>query len=162
MTEKQTTLETFYTGWQSYQEQLVKAIAPLSAEQLALRAAPNLRMIGEIASHIVGTRAGWFHRGIGEGSDETTPFTQWRGAVVATLTAAELVQGLEATWRMLQSSLARWTPDELAQPFQRPWQGEEVTLTRQWIIWHLIEHDLHHGGELAFSLGMHGLAAPDL
>lgn len=162
MTEKQTTLATFYKGWQNYQEQLIKAIAPLSSEQLALRAAPNLRTVGEIAGHIVSTRAGWFHRAIGEGSDETTPFMQWQAADAATRPASEIVNGLEATWRMIESSLARWTPDDLAQPFQRPWQGQEYTLTRQWIIWHLIEHDLHHGGELAFSLGMHGLAAPEL
>jgi hypothetical protein len=30
------------------------------------------------------------------------------------------------------------------------------------IIWHVIEHDRHHGGELSFSLGMHGLAALDI
>jgi len=30
------------------------------------------------------------------------------------------------------------------------------------VIWQVIEHDLHHGGELSFSLGMHNLAAPDL
>ena len=30
------------------------------------------------------------------------------------------------------------------------------------IIWHVLEYDLHHGGELSLSLGMHGLAAPDL
>jgi len=30
------------------------------------------------------------------------------------------------------------------------------------VIWHLIEHDLHHGGEIALTLGLHGLAAPDL
>ena len=35
--------------------------------------------------------------------------------------------------------------------------GEDQTYTRQWVIWHLIEHDLHHGGELSFTLGMHGL-----
>jgi hypothetical protein len=27
------------------------------------------------------------------------------------------------------------------------------------MIWHLIEHDLHHGGELSFTLGMHRLTA---
>ncbi|HVB25083.1 MAG TPA: DinB family protein, partial [Ktedonobacteraceae bacterium] len=40
--------------------------------------------------------------------------------------------------------------------------GEEETFTRQWVIWHLIEHDVHHGGEISFILGMHGLAAIDL
>ncbi|HEX4716084.1 MAG TPA: DinB family protein [Ktedonobacteraceae bacterium] len=30
-------------------------------------------------------------------------------------------------------------------------------MTRQWIIWHVIEHDLHHGGEISLILGTHGL-----
>jgi hypothetical protein len=30
------------------------------------------------------------------------------------------------------------------------------------VVWHLIEHDLHHGGEVSLILGMHGLGAPDL
>lgn len=40
--------------------------------------------------------------------------------------------------------------------------GEEETFTRQWVIWHLLEHDLHHGGEISFVLGMHDLVAIDL
>ena len=40
--------------------------------------------------------------------------------------------------------------------------GEPYKLSRQWVNWHVIEHDLHHGGELSFSLGAHHLAAPDL
>jgi uncharacterized damage-inducible protein DinB len=34
--------------------------------------------------------------------------------------------------------------------------------TRGWIIWHVVEHDLHHGGELSLTLGMHGVPALDL
>ncbi len=30
-------------------------------------------------------------------------------------------------------------------------------VTRGWIIWHVVEHDLHHGGELSYSLGALGL-----
>jgi len=35
-------------------------------------------------------------------------------------------------------------------------------VARGWIIWHVIEHDLHHGGELSYSLGAHGLAGLNL
>ena len=66
--DQQTTLAPLFNGWDAYQEQLVKAIAPLTAEQLALRAAPNLRSVGMIAAHIVGARVRWFHRLMGEGS----------------------------------------------------------------------------------------------
>jgi uncharacterized damage-inducible protein DinB len=161
MTQTQTTLEAFYEGWEAYQGHLVKAIGPLSPEQLALRAAPKLRSIGELATHIVRTRAGWFHNAIGEGTDESAPLATWN-ADMPPRSAAELVAGLEATWRMMRDALARWTPEALAQPFPREWQGQTYTLTRQWIIWHLIEHDLHHGGELFFSLGMHGLEAVNI
>jgi uncharacterized damage-inducible protein DinB len=27
------------------------------------------------------------------------------------------------------------------------------------VVWHVMEHDLHHGGELSLTLGMHGMAA---
>jgi len=162
MTEQNPTLAAFYRGWAEYQGHLVKAITPLTAEQLALQAGPKLRTVGELAIHIVSTRAGWFHRGIGEGSDETAELPQWQAEGAPARSAAELVTGLEATWRLIESSLARWTPEELAQPFERERNGQVYTLTRQWIIWHLIEHDLHHGGELSYSLGMHGLTAIDI
>ena len=51
-------LWTFYQGWDVYQSHLVKAIEPLTAEQLDLRRAPNLRSIGLLAKLIVRTRAG--------------------------------------------------------------------------------------------------------
>jgi uncharacterized damage-inducible protein DinB len=67
MTDKQTTLISLFKGWDIYQQQLVKSIAPLSTEQLALRAASQLRSIAMISAHIVGARVMWFHRLMGEG-----------------------------------------------------------------------------------------------
>jgi len=29
--------------------------------------------------------------------------------------------------------------------------------TRQWIIWHVLEHEIHHGGELSLALGNYEL-----
>jgi uncharacterized damage-inducible protein DinB len=63
---------------------------------------------------------------------------------------------------MMRDCLERWTPEMLDDPFTRERPRGTVTRTRGWIIWHVIEHDLHHGGELALTLGMHGLVAPDL
>jgi uncharacterized damage-inducible protein DinB len=63
------------------------------------------------------------------------------------------------TWRLIHSCLDRWTPDVLDDTFVT---RSGRTRTRRWVIWHVIEHDLHHGGELFFTLGMHGLPTPDL
>jgi uncharacterized damage-inducible protein DinB len=158
MNEKQTTLDIFYQGWEVYQEQLTKAIAPLSPDQLALQAAPHLRSIGVLAAHIISARVWWFHNILGEGNADLAPMVDWDEDDAPSRTASELVSGLEATWHMIDDALHRWTPADLEQRFQR----RETTVSRQWIIWHVIEHDLHHGGELSYSLGIHGLPAPDL
>jgi uncharacterized damage-inducible protein DinB len=162
MTSSDPTLAAFTTEWERYQNLLSQALAPLTADQLALRAAPHLRSIGELATHIAATRAGWFRRAINEGGPEFDEIRAWQEPGMPPRTSAELVDGLRRTWDLIQTSLARWTPDEFVAPFTRQRGTAEVTLTRRWIIWHLIEHDLHHGGELAFTLGMHHLPAPVL
>jgi uncharacterized damage-inducible protein DinB len=162
MAEQHTNLLPFYKGWEAYQELLIKALAPLSDEQLALRAAPHLRTIGEDAAHIVGTRVGWFHMLMGEGDAEIAPMDTWDAENAPARSAAELIAGLEATWQMIQNALTRWTPADLEYIFEGTRSGKEYRYSRQWVIWHVIEHDLHHGGEISLVLGMHNLAAPDL
>lgn len=158
MERRYTTLAPFYAGWDRYQTLLCDAIAPLSAEQLALRPSPSLRSVGEIARHIIGARARWFQIDFGEGGPEIEPLQKWDGPSQPALSGAELVHGLTATWEMMADCLNRWTPAMLDDEFESDGEVD----SRQWIIWHLIEHDLHHGGELFFTLGMHGLPTPDL
>jgi uncharacterized damage-inducible protein DinB len=63
---------------------------------------------------------------------------------------------------MIDDCLRRWTPDDLAEEFTRERRSGTQTITRQWVIWHLMEHDLHHGGEISQILGSHGVPALDL
>ena len=146
-----------YKGWDTYQELLIKAIEPLSLDQLALRPAPHLRSIGENTAHIIGTRIGWFHYVLKEGGEDLASRI-WGDPDQPASSAAELTSGLEMTWQVIQQALQRWTIADLAEIFHDTEEsGEDQTYTRQWVIWHLIEHDLHHGGEISFTLGMHGL-----
>ncbi len=154
------TLETFYANWEKYQNNLAQAIAPLMTEQLALRAAPNLRSVGELARHIAITRASWFHRAMGEKGDEIARIANMPWEDSSPQSAAELVRLLETTWQFMKARLDRWTPEDMAYVFRGQRQGRDYALAREWVIWHLIEHDLHHGGELSFTLGMNGLQAP--
>ncbi len=166
MTEQVLSLATFYTGWDVYQQSLAKIIAPLSPEQLALRAAPHHWSIGTVAQHIVANRVWWFQGWMGEGSTDLTAIAHWDpqyDAEQPPREAAELVAGLESTWHMIADALARWTPADLGHLFppaaflseeEQRMFGER---TRQWIIWHMLEHEIHHGGELSSALGASGL-----
>jgi uncharacterized damage-inducible protein DinB len=160
MAEGNFTLTTFYTAWKEYQDHLEEALAPLTAEQLALRAAPGLRSIGENAAHIVGCRAGWFAETLGEdGGADVKAIASWDVPGAPARTAAELVQALGRTWQFMTDCLARWSPADMHQTFPDDWDGQRVELSRAWVVWHVLEHDLHHGGEVSLTFGMHGLPA---
>jgi uncharacterized damage-inducible protein DinB len=162
MSETSETLSFFIQGWQNYQNQLSIALAQLSQEQLALRAAPDLRSIDELARHVIAVRAGWFHFTLKEGDEDFGAFNVWDEPGSPPRSASELVSGLEKTWQVMQEVLQRYTLADLQSTVEDENDGKIYTLTRGWVIWHVIEHDLHHGGEIAYSLGMHGLTAPDI
>ena len=156
------TLAIMAEGWHTYQNQLSEALAPLTPEQLALRATPDLRSVDELACHIISVRAGWFHNILGEGDDAFGAYHEWDQPDAPARTASELVSGLAATWKAMQEALARFTPEDLAQEVTGERKGHHFAYQRGWVVWHVIEHDLHHGGEIGYSLGMRGLKAPDL
>lgn len=163
MSEQPLGLMPFYRGWDGYQQHLVAALAPLTAEQLRLEAAPHLRSIDQLARHIIAVRAGWLYYVLNEQDEPLEELSGWADRDAPVRSGAELARGLEATWQVLQDRLQRWTETDLEQVFRDVDEnGQEVLVTRQWVIWHLIEHDLHHGGELSFSLGMHNLPAINL
>ncbi len=167
MTEQTLPLLTFYAGWETYQQSLVKMIAPLSPAQLALPASSHHWTIGMVAQHMIANRVWWFQVWMGEGSPDLAPIAHWDPAdeeEQPALDASELVAGLESTWQMIAEALARWTPADLGHVFPPPAALREEEranfrpCTRQWIIWHVLEHEIHHGGELSLALGGYGLA----
>ena len=161
MVEQPINLLSFYKGWDAYQTLLIKAVAPLSSYQLALRVAPHLRSVGENVAHIISGRVSNFLV-MGEAGPEIAPLEKWDEDGAPPRSAAELVSGLEATWQMIQTALVRWTPTDLQDVFVDG-QGEQAPrFTRQWIIWSTIKHDLHHSGEVSLTLGTHHLDALDL
>lgn len=161
MTEHALPLAVVYQGWDRYQRDLLEAVAPLSPEQLALPVAPTHWPIGMVVQHILNDRIWWFDLWMGEGSPEAAAFMHWEeekeGQSVHS--AAELVAGLEATWGVIEQALARWTVADLGYVFAPPAELTEAERqvfgpsTRQEILWHVLRHDIHHGGELAVGMG---------
>jgi uncharacterized damage-inducible protein DinB len=161
MTEHALPLAVVYKGWDRFQRDLLEAVAPLSTEQLTLPVAPTHWPIGMVVQHILNDRIWWFHVWMGEGSPEAASFMHWEEEKEGRSlhSAAELVAGLEATWSMIEGTLARWTIAGLGHVFDPPATLTEAERqifgpnTRQEIIWHVLRHDMHHGGELAVGMG---------
>jgi uncharacterized damage-inducible protein DinB len=159
-------ISNYYRGWGEYNDLLERALTGLDAEQLSLRAAPDLWTVRRIANHVVAARAWWFHSWMGEGGPalaELVDFDDEEGADERDGSA--VIEALRRSWSCLATSLDRWTEHDLAAKYQRPVPnaaGERPSYSRQEIVWHVVEHDLHHGGEISLTLGMHGLAGLDL
>lgn len=164
MSNQPTNAAYFYQGWEIYQGMLIKALAPLTPEQLALRSREGLRSVDENARHIIGARGRWFHMLMGLGDEEFIAMSEWDRSTAPARTVAELIHGLEHTWQIMHAALASWSPADLAFAYPNTDRepGEPNSFTRQWIIWHLIEHDIFHGGEISQILGAHGVMGMDL
>jgi uncharacterized damage-inducible protein DinB len=120
-------------------------------------------MAGEIARHICTGRVDWFQRTFGaEATTAAGRVAAWRPEELVEEDPAELVRGLEASWQVIQDALSGWTVADLAQTFPLTYEGTTYALPRQWILWRVLAHDLHHGGELAVTLGMQSIELPEL
>jgi uncharacterized damage-inducible protein DinB len=167
-------LEPFVLGWATHQRLLLAAIADLGPDQLALRPDPSQMSIWQLASHMAGARAYWFHDVLGEGdpairdmfrvATTTVPdlpleSAGWEDDETHPRTAAEIVDAFHVTWSLIAQCLERWTADDLT--VEIPQRGADRTTTRGWVIWHLMEHEAHHGGAISLVLGTNGLPGLD-
>lgn len=162
-------LASVYEGWNGYRQSIIKAVAPLTAEQLTWRPAEHLRSAGEIARHIALGSINWFMRMDAPGGRELAERIEaWEedphgnryvieDALEIANNAGELVQWLEASWAMIEQTLQAWTVADLQKTYRHTWRGNTYAVSRQWTIWRIMAHDLHHGGELVLTLGMQGI-----
>jgi uncharacterized damage-inducible protein DinB len=153
----------WFDGWYTYNTSIVHAVAPLTQSQLLFRAAPNLRSVGETASHIALGRMDWFQRMDAPGS---AALAAQAAALESPASIAhdpsEIVKWLEASWQMIDLTLKSWTTADLARTYLHTYYGKTYAISYQWTIWRILAHDLHHGGELAVMLGMQGVEIPEL
>ncbi len=171
MSGRSTSLLTVYDGWAGHQQALLSAVIGLSPENLAWRGGEHLRSAGELIGHIAIGRISWIRDVLGI---ESEAVNQWMSEACTEthaghrlksgldLDANVLAVGLEATWEMIESALSKWTVDDLGRTFHHHYQGKEYVVPYQWVLWRIMAHDIHHGGELAFALGMQGIAIPEL
>jgi uncharacterized damage-inducible protein DinB len=152
------TLALFWKQWSGYQGRLKETLEPLTDEQLTLRAGPGLRSLGEVAAHIVASRAWWLYAFLGEGSRDLEPLIHWDDPDAPPRSATELLTGFDLTWQVIIGCLSRWSDADMQQTFPLDEEdGRHSDLSRSYVAWHMLQHDLLHGGEIAITFGVHGM-----
>jgi uncharacterized damage-inducible protein DinB len=162
MQQHQATLEVIYENWRKSNARLRTAIAPLTGEQLQLQPAAHMWPLEQIVQHIISVRAGWFSGTLQDNDEVMDAYMLWGQCDSPSRSATELVRGLDETWAFIETRLQRWTPEDRAMLFPDEWDGQIYDVSRSWVIYHVLEHDLHHSGEVSLILGMNGLQALDI
>lgn len=156
---RNTDLAFVYDGWDGYARSIREAIRPLTLEQLAFQGGPEMRSVGELAWHIAYGRADWFGRMGVPGCPELAEEMRNREAPQE---AGALVEWLDRTWGLVEEALRGWTTDDLIWTYRQPYQGKVYAVSRQWAVWRVMAHDLHHGGQLSELLMLQGIVPTEL
>lgn len=161
-----------YEGWEGYNRALVNALQPLTPEQLAFRGTSEMRSVAELAWHIADGRVDWFQRLYDEPDEEHSgnkiPYNPYDTLSPHNLVRPsgsdiqDLIAWYATTWSMIEATLDRWTAQDLPVTFEQPYQGKVFAVSRQWVIWRIMAHDIHHGGQLSELLAMQGLLPLEL
>lgn len=155
--DTRSTIDVIYDNWRSYNGKLQDCIAPLTTEQILLQPASHMWPLGQVVQHIISVRAGWFSGTLQDTDKAMDEYMYWGQRDSPARSAAELVRGLDETWSFIDSRLQRWTPTDCAQTFPDEWDGQTYEVSRSWVIYHVMEHDLHHGSQVSLILGMNNL-----
>jgi uncharacterized damage-inducible protein DinB len=147
------TRDLYLKYWPGVREGFFQALDRLTDEQLAFTARAGLWPLGQIACHVAEAEEGWFrHVATGELSE----WPKYRPAdypsVAAVKTLLEEVHG--RTIAYLESL------DEAG--LDRVIEASWGQFSLRWICWHVLEHEIHHRGEIFLLLGMLGMEAPDV
>jgi uncharacterized damage-inducible protein DinB len=137
--------------WATVRQGLVRALGTLTDEQLDFAPREDMQSLGDAARHIAYAEEAWFrhwmvgkHEGPPEYTAKDYPTVE---AIKALL--AEVHARTEAYLETLDIA-------DLDQPYQTFW-GQEGPIS--WVIWHVLEHEIHHRGEIYLMIGLVGMKA---
>ena len=140
--------------WDVVRRGLVRALDSLTDEQLGFVPREGLWSLGMVARHIAGAEEGWFRYVVTRERDGWPEY------------AAEEYPTVESIKELLADVRARTVAyleevdvADVDRVIETPW-GETISIRE--VAWHVLEHEIHHRGEIYLMLGLLGMEAPDV
>ncbi len=113
------TIRPAYSEWPTFNRRLRDVVAALTAEQLAIQPGPDRWPLWATVGHLACQRVFWLCDYAGEPGADTTRFTNagydcpGDDDLEHVLSPADLTEALDATFRIVEGCLDRWTYDML-------------------------------------------------
>jgi uncharacterized damage-inducible protein DinB len=148
--------ETLQKHWSTVRADLYQAMDSLTDEQLTFTPRQGLWSLHETICHIASTEEGWFRYIV------LHEINGWNEAEFLPADYPTIASLKELLARVHARTEAMFAPDIAAvmkRAVSTSW-GLETDV--EWVTWHVIEHEIHHRGEIYLMLGMLGIEAPDV
>lgn len=139
----------FFSHWARIRADLIKIIESFQDNELILEPFEGSWPIGQIMLHIADAEDGWLRYAV-SGELEKWPDTYTLDRYPDKQSILNILYEVQSRTVEFLSGLSE---ADLAREIHTPW-GEVFPL--MWIIWHVIEHEIHHRGELSLILGTMG------
>lgn len=141
--------------WDIVREDLLRGLERFAEEDLDFRPAPAYdRTVADIALHIARAEDGWFQYVVRREYDGWPAYSRDEYPTWESITKL-LTEVHERTLAWLETVGEADLDNTITTP-----RGEKLSL--RLIIWHVLEHEIHHRGELFLCLGLLGREAPDI
>jgi len=144
----------FYAHWDQVRADLVKTIKQFSDEELQWKPFEGSWPVGQIMLHIADCEDNWLH-GVVRGEIEPWIFYPLGGYA----NREAILEVLERAHQRTNTFLDGLAISDLGKVYTIP-DGAQFSL--YWILWHVLEHEIHHRGELSLILGMLGREGLDV
>jgi uncharacterized damage-inducible protein DinB len=144
-----------FSHWRQIREGLISTIETFEEDELALIPFGGSWPIGRIMLHIADAEDGWLRVVVTKelrGWPDTYTLENYPDK-------RSILELLDHVHSRSIEYLAQLSESDLLSKVEAPW-GNEIPLL--WIIWHIIEHEIHHRGELSLILGYLGREGLDV
>ena len=142
-----------FNRWNEVRHGLLEALDKLKDSQLDFKPRENLWSLRETVVHIAGTEQGWLRYYAANQWHENAP------QAIDYPTIGSLKDLLNREHSITENQFSENADSVLQRMCKLPW-GAQVTM--DWAVWHVIEHEIHHRGEVYLMLGLMGIEAPDV
>lgn len=143
-----------FSHWEEVRKGLLETIDKFSDDELSFQPFPGSWPVGRIMLHIADTEDYWLHALV----QETLP-VEVRYELPNYPCKEDIKRMLSAAHERTLALLQSLDETDLATQYRTP-QDEMFSL--YWIIWHVLEHEIHHRGELSLALGLLGREGLDV
>jgi uncharacterized damage-inducible protein DinB len=143
-----------FAHWEQVRADLVTTIQQFSEAELRWAPFEGAWPAGQVMLHIADCEDNWLH-GVVRGE-----FKPWITYPLAEYPTREAILGVLArAHQRTKPFLEGLTDRDLEQVYAIP-DGAQFSL--YWILWHVLEHEIHHRGELSLILGLLGREGLDV